>query len=217
MKTIKTISAFMSRTMILVLAASAFAVSCSDNGLEELKEKVDLLTDKVFELEERLSAEIDALEAMLEGKIFITEVTNDAATSITNVKLSNGTTLQLLPKQDLKSFLTYFENAAGKHWAYIDENGKVVPFYDEKGGLIPIEGSFPKIIEKDDETYIVIGGKEYPMSGNSVFSDYELITDELTGDIYAVTFTFGEDMTFTVTVDGACGFYLCMLQVGLQR
>ena len=207
MKTIKTFTAFMCKAMFLVMMASVFSVSCSDDALDELREKVDLLTDKVFELEERLSAEIDALEAMLEGKIFITEVSNDVATNITNVKLSNGTTLQLLPKQDLKAFLTYFENAAGKHWAYIDENGKVVPFYDEKGGLISIDGSFPKVIEKDGETYIVIGGKEYPMSGNSVFSDYELISDPLTGEVYAVTFTFGEDMSFTVTVDGAAGFY----------
>ena len=207
MKTIKTFTAFICKAMLLVMVASVFSVSCSFDELDELREKVDLLTDKVFELEERLSAEIDALQAMLDGQLFITEVSNDVATSITNVTLSNGTILQLLPKQDLKSFLTYFENAAGKHWAYIDADGKVVPFYDEKGGLIPIEGSFPKIVEKDGETYIVIGGQEYPMSGNSVFSDYELISDPLTGEVYAVTFTFGEDMSFTVTVDGAAGFY----------
>lgn len=200
----RTFAKFMYKS-ILVLMTSTLAVSCYDDGA--IWDQLEMLTDKVFALEERLNNEISALEAMLKGKIFVTNVSTDAASGITTVTLSNGTQLQLLPEKDLKSFLTYFENAAGKHWAYIDENGKVVPFYDEKGGLIPIESSFPSVIEKDGETYIVIGGKEYPMSGNSVFSDYELVTDELTGEVYAVTFTFGEDMTFTVTVDGACGFY----------
>jgi len=207
MNSIKRTFGFVCRTLLLVVMASAMAVSCSDKELDDLKEKLELLTDKVFELEERLNSEISALKEMMEGKILITEVSTDVASGITTVKLSNGETLQLLPEKDLESFLTYFENAAGKHWAYIDEDGKVVPFYDEEGGLIPIESSFPKVIEKDGETYIVIGGKEYPMSGNSVFSDYELISDPLTGEVYAVTFTFGEDMSFTVTVDGACGFY----------
>ena len=72
---------------------------------------------------------------------------------------------------------------------------------------MPVYGNTPEVIEKDGDTYLVIGGVEYPLSGNSVFSDYELITDELTGEVYAVTFTFGEDMSFTVTVDGAAGFH----------
>ena len=207
MNTIKTIANLACRTMLLALAASAVFVSCTTSELDDIKEQLGLLTDKVFELEEKLNNEIDALKDMIEGKILITSVSTDAATGITTVVLTNGVTLQLYPEKDLKSFLTYFENGAGKHWAYIDKDGKVVPFLDEDGQLIPIEGSLPKIIEKDGETYIVLGGKEYPMSGNSVFSDYELVTDPLTGEVYAVTFTFGEDMTFTVTVDGACGLY----------
>jgi hypothetical protein len=95
-------------------------------------------------------------------------------------------------------------------WAYIDENGNKKLFKDAKGHPIPVETETPQVVTEGEDIFLVIGGEKYPLSGNSVFSDYELVVDELTGEVYAVTFTFGEDMTFTVTVDGACGFHFVM-------
>ena len=186
--------------------ALPLAVSCFDpSGLQE---QIDMLVDKVFELETKLNNEIAALQAMLKGNVLISKVVTDASTGITTVTLTDGTQLQLLPEKDMKSYITYLTLGDGKaYWAYIAEDGTKQLFKDEKNQPIPVIAETPKVVEVDGETYLEIGGTRYPLSGNSVFSDYEVITDELTGEVYAVTFTFGDDMTFTVTVDGACGFH----------
>lgn len=200
-------------------AAAVLAVSCAgvvsctalQEQYDDLQDQIDLIVDKIFELEQRLNDELGALKDMLAGKILITDVSTDASTMITTVTLSNGTKLTLYPKADMESYITYVEASVDGEmvpcWAYIDENGKKKLFKDKDGKPIPVETVTPEVVVKDGDTFLVIGGSEYPLSGNSVFSDYELVTDELTGEVYAVTFTFGEDMTFTVTVDGACGFH----------
>ena len=214
-----------------LMASMLFAVSCEtvveqyiENPYDdsEIKDKIEDLEDQVngfqgqidgiiesiYDLQEKLNDEILALKSMLSGKLMITDVSVDASTGVTSVTLSNGYVLKLLPEKDLKSYVTYITLSDGAdYWAFIDENGDKQLFLDEDGNPIPVIGDVPEVIVKDGETWIVIGGVEYPISGNSVFSDYELITDELTGEVYAVTFTFGEGMSFTVTVDGACGFY----------
>ena len=192
--------------MVAFLAVPA-AVSCFDpSGLQE---QIDMLVDKVFELEEKLNNELDALKSMMEGNAMISSVIVSAE-GVTTIKLTNGGEFQLYPKQDMKSFITYMQASVNGEnvdcWAYIDENGVKRYMRDAEGNPIPVAAETPKVVEIDGETYLEIGGVQYPLSGNSVFSDYELITDELTGEVYAVTFTFGEGMSFTVTVDGACGF-----------
>ena len=192
--------------MALPLTVACTTIEEYDDS--EIKETIDLIINKLYELEQKMNSEIQALKDMLAGKIMITDVSTDASTGITTVTLTNGSKLQLYPQQDLKSFVTYITLSDGvSYWAYIDENGKKQLFLDENSEAIPVLSDVPEVIVKDGNTYIKIGGVEYPLSGNSVFSDYELITDELTGEVYAVTFTFGEDMSFTVTVEGACGFF----------
>ena len=192
--------------MVAAFAICPAAVSCYDDSA--LQEQIDMLVDKVYELETRLSGEIEALQAMLKGKVMITDVSTNASTGVTTITLSTGSTLELLPEQDLESFITYLTLGDGQnYWAYIDKDGVKQLFLDKDMKPVPVMTETPEVVEIDGDTYLVVGGVQYPLSGNSVFSDYELITDELTGEVYAVTFTFGEDMTFTVTVDGACGFY----------
>lgn len=193
--------------MLAAMAATPFAVSCYDDT--GIREELDMLVDKVYELEERLNNEINALRAMMDGKAMISSIIVSPE-GITTIKLSTGAEFQLYPEQDMKSFITYMPASINGEnvdcWAYIDENGVKRYMRDANGDPIPVAAATPKVVEIDGETYLEMGGELYPLSGNSVFSDYELIKDELTGDVYAVTFTFGEDMSFTVTVDGACGF-----------
>lgn len=180
----------------------------NDYDDSELKEQIDLIIEKLYDLEERMNSEIQALKQMLSGKLLISDVSTDASTGITTITLSDGYKFQLLPEKDLKSYVTYITLSDGvDYWAYIDDEGSKQLFLDKDGEAIPVVSDAPEVVVKDGDTFLVIGGVEYPLTGNSVFSDYELITDELTGEVYAVTFTFGEDMTFTVTVDGAAGFF----------
>ena len=184
------------------------AVSCYDDT--EIWDQIDMIVDRIYELEAKLNNEINALSQMIKGKAMISTVSTNTD-GITTIVLTNGTELTLYPQSDMESFITYMPaavNGVNKDcWAYIDENGVKRYLRDENNNPIPVDAELPEVVEIDGETFLVIGGVTYPLSGNSVFSDYEVITDELTGEVYAVTFTFGEDMTFTVTVDGACGFY----------
>ncbi|MBR1956530.1 MAG: hypothetical protein IKA13_04355 [Bacteroidales bacterium] len=213
MKLLSNFKSGLLKAMVAAFAICPAAVSCyDDSALREqdsaLQDQIDILIDKVYELETRLSGEIEALQAMLRGKALITDVSTNASTGITTITLSTGSTLQLLPEKDLESFITYITLGDGQnYWAYLDGEGNKQLFLDKDEKPVPVMTETPEVVEIDGDTYLVIGGVQYPLSGNSVFSDYELITDELTGEVYAVTFTFGEDMTFTVTVDGACGFY----------
>jgi len=206
MKIFNQIKSGFAKVALAVLLASPLAVSCYDDSA--LQEQIDMIVDQLFELEQKMNSEIKALKSMLTGQAFISNVSRDAATGVTTITLSDGTKLQLLPEKDLESYVTYMTLGDGEnYWAYIDKDGKKQLFLDSEGKAVPVLADVPEVITEGDDTFIVIGGVSYPLSGNSVFSDYELITDELSGEIYAVTFTFGEDMTFTVTVDGACGFH----------
>lgn len=205
MKLFNSIKSFAGKALLATMLACPVFVSCYDDS--ELREKIDLIVDQIFELEQKLNAEIKALNDLLNGKVLITGVSIDAETGVTSISLSTGTSIQVQPKEDLESYVTYIELSDGiKYWAYIDEDGKKQLFLDEDKNPVPVAADVPEVVMKDDETYIIVGGVEYPLSGNSVFSDYELHVDEYTGEVYAVTFTFGEDMTFTVAVDGSSCF-----------
>ena len=214
-----------------MMASLLFAVSCEtvveqivenpydDSGLRDeidgikdrldgFQDQIDGIIESIYDLQENMNTEIQALRSLLSGKLMITSVSKDAATGVTTVTLSDGSKLILYPEKNMKSYVTYITLSDGvNYWAYINDEGDKELFLDENGAPVPVMTETPEVIVKDGETWLVIGGKEYPLSGNSVFSDYDLIADELTGEIYAVTFTFGEGMSFTVTVDGASGFF----------
>ncbi len=199
---------FFGKMALCAALVCPMAVSCETHEPyddSEIKEQIDMIINKLFELEEKMNNEIAALKDLLKGNLLISDVVT-GSDGVTTVTLSDGKTLELLPKADLKSFVTYITSGGVDYWAYIDANGKKQYFLNEKGEAIPVLSETPEVITRDGESFLVVGGVEYPLSGNSVFSDYELITDEYTGEVYAVTFTFGEGMSFTVTVDGAAGF-----------
>ena len=100
------------KTTLVSMVALPLAVSCFDpSGLQE---QIDMLVDKVFELETKLNNEIAALQAMLKGNVLISKVATDASTGITTVTLTDGTQLQLLPEKDMKSYITYLTLGDGK-------------------------------------------------------------------------------------------------------
>lgn len=176
--------------------------------LDDFQNQIDGIIETIFDLQENMNAEMKALKSLLSGNLMIATVSTDVATGATTVTLTDGSKLVLFPEKNMKSYVTYITLSDGmNYWAFINDEGGKELFLDADGSPIPVMTETPEVIVKDDETWLVIGGKEYPLSGNSVFSDYDLVTDELTGEVYAVTFTFGEGMSFTVTVDGASGFF----------
>ncbi len=199
----KHIFKFFSKMAICMALVCPVAVSCYDDSA--LRQEIEDIKNQLMDLEEKMNAEIKALNELINGSVLVTEVSTDE-NNLTTIKFSDGTTIQLYDKGNLKSNVTYITTAGVDYWAYIDETGKRKFFLNENGERIPVASETPEVITIDGDTYIVIGGVQYPLSGNSVFSDYELVKNELTDEVYAVTFTFGEDMSFTVAVDGAASF-----------
>ncbi len=200
----KNLAKLFRRAALCLAVVCPLAVSCEYDDTA-LKEQIDNLVTKVFELEQKMNAEFKTLKDLLNGKLLITDVEVDANTGITIVTLDDNRKLELLPEKDMQSFVTYKNVGGTDCWAYIDKDGSIKLFLNENNEPIPVSVDMPEVVVEDDETFIILGGIKYPLSGNSVFSGYELIKDEYTGEIYAVTFTFGEDMSFTATVDGAAG------------
>ena len=200
------------RLFALVAVACPLVVSCYDDS--EVWEQINDLALRVHVLEEKLNNELDALSDMVKKSVTITSCVMQSDSTY-KIKLSTGVEFiaDPNPKEELKSVVSYMTIGGVDYWAYYKADGTRELFLNEDGERIPVVSETPRVVTQDDESFLVIGGVEYPLSGNSVFSNYEIISDEMTGEIYAVTFTFGEEMSFTVTVDGAQGFWFVQ-QVG---
>lgn len=85
----------------VVIAAMAFSVSCSydDTAINQRVDKVEkdlaALTERVGALESKLQTEVDALEALIDGKVVIVDViAGEDGTTV--IKLSDGKTITVV-------------------------------------------------------------------------------------------------------------------------
>jgi len=184
----------------LFLALVMSVTSCYDDSA--LVERVTQLEYNLEALQLTLTEELNALNALMKESIYIKTCTKNDDGSYALV-LSSGDKFTVYPDQSLESVVTYISMSGTKYWAYYDENGKAQLIYDSEGLRIPIS-IVPKVVLEDGVNYLVFGTERFPLSGNSVFSDYELHMDEQ-GDVTAATFTFGDDLTFTIPVGNGNG------------
>ena len=85
----------------LVIAAMALSVSCSyddtaiNNRVDKVEKDLAALTERVANLESKLQTEVDALKALIDGKVVIVDVVvgEDGKTTI---KLSNGESITVV-------------------------------------------------------------------------------------------------------------------------
>ena len=112
-----------------MMASLLFAVSCEtvveqivenpydDSGLRDeiddikdrldgFQDQIDGIIESIYDLQENMNTEIQALRSLLSGKLMITSVSKDAATGVTTVTLSDGSKLILYPEKDMKSYVT---------------------------------------------------------------------------------------------------------------
>ena len=92
---------FKSVVAAVVLASMTLAASCSyddtgvNNQLQQIQADLAALTERVAALEKRLGEEVEALTALIEGKVVVTEITKDAEGN-TVINLSNGEKVTVL-------------------------------------------------------------------------------------------------------------------------
>lgn len=184
-------------------------ISCYDD--QDIWESIENLENRVEVLETSLNEQAAVLNDFMSGiGLTIKECVKNSDGSY-KIVLSNDNSFVVYPEKNLASVVTYVEAGGVKYWATYDSDGNVVLLTDSNGDNIPVAPeTTPVVKEKDGVYYLVIDGMEYVTGYKlgdalSMFSSYVVNKDE-SGNVHSITFTFGKDMSFTVTVDGYCGF-----------
>lgn len=199
---------FFKAILSLVVIAPLFS-SCAN--LDEVWEKFDEVDARLDSLESSLNNQIQAMS----GQATIADCKRKDNGSL-EITLSNGLKFTVLPEgANSKPLLTYVEDKGIKYWAVYDKNGEAVALKNSDGAMIPVEDELPVVEKIDGEYVLTIGGETY-VTGQStddivtIFTAYELHKDD-SGNVYSVSFTFGENMVFTIPVDGYKGFSFHMV------
>lgn len=192
--------------VLLVLFVSPSVISCYDDS--EIWDKIGAIEDRLNTLETGLNNQIKAFSDFLaDNGITISECKQNADGSY-SISLSNGTSFNTLPETaDFSALVSYVEIDGVKYWASYDPEGDLVPLVGADGSKVPVHTAAPVVEERDGVYYLVLGDKEFVTGYRtkdvvSIFTSCQLNKDDA-GQVYSATFTFGEDMSFTVIVDGA--------------
>lgn len=184
---------------------------------EAIWEKFDEIEGRLDSLENQLNSQVDALSALLSDLTTVSSCEENADGSF-SVTLSNGTKFNVLAEgTGLSSFISYKEIEGVKYWATYDANGELVVLTDKNGKNIPVETEVDVKV-KEGIYYLIINGVEYATGYDAedviqVFSSCTPIKDA-SGQVYALTFTFGEGLEVTVTVDGYQGVIFKLANAG---
>ena len=183
--------------------------SCFDDS--DLWEKIDSIEARLDSLEMNLNDQLKAFnDFVAENELSISSCVKKADGSY-GLTLSNGTAFTMLPDStDFSSLVSYVEVAGVKYWAVCDPSGNLTPMLGADGKKIPVVADSPVVEERDGVYYLTIDGEEYVTGYNtedfvSIFTSYSINKDEA-GQVYSATFTFGEEMSFTISLDGYSGF-----------
>lgn len=205
----KTLNKFLSAALCGIMTLPMLN-SCYDD--KALWDKIGNLENRVETLETELNNQLKALEALISEKTTISTCTKNSDGSM-KVTLSDGTVFTVLPEgTDFSSLVSVINVNGTKCWATYDSNGKLLVLSDDAGEPVPVINDYRtsvKAVIEDGICYLEIDGKRYQTGYDAediiqVFNSCVPHTD-MTGNIYAMTFTFGEGVEITVSVDGYNG------------
>ena len=210
-----------------VIAAMTLAASCSydDGAITERVDKVEkdlaALTERVAALEKRLGEEVEALTALINGKVVVTSVEKDG--DATKVTLSDGSSFTVYPEctvvdtdtdtntyvsiaeDDGVLYFAIYEMGEFKEWLTI--NGEKVPVYDgnEDDDVCdnpyqpeaPVAPQFK--VEGDSIMVSIDGGVTWVESGlSAAAAGAQIFTGVEVNDNNTVTFTLADGSQFDV-------------------
>lgn len=202
------------RALLSAIVLPFMLVSCYDDSA--LWQSMQELESKINELKAQLDGQAEAMTALL----------SDGSTIKTCVKQSDGSYMLTLsndvkfkvlaPGTNASALMSYKVIEGEKYWAIYSPSGELTPLTD-KNGYIPISTNVEVDI-KDGKYYIIINGQEYETGFDTedlvqVFNSCTPLTDA-SGNVYAMTFDFGEGKQVTVSVDGYKGVVFKLENVG---
>ena len=192
--------------LVSALVAAPMLTSCyDDSGIWETIEKME---DRITALEEGLTGQAQAMASLLSNGATIKSCVKQKDGSYL-VTLSDDTKFTVLPAgTDFSALLTYQEVAGIKYWAVLNKDGRAEILNDAAGKPIPVETKV-EVKVKDGKYFIVINGVEYETGydAEEVIQVFESCTPikDAAGNVYAMTFSFGNGVEVTVSVDGYNG------------
>ena len=194
------------KALFCLVVVSPALTSCYDDS--ELWGAVDELTDRVTKLEADLKAQADAMSSLLSDGSTIAKCEKQADGSYV-VTLSDGAKFKVLPAgTDFSALMTYVEVGGSKYWAVYGPTGEVETLKDAEGKNIPVSVKVDVTV-KDGKYFLVINGVEYETGYDveDLVQVYESCTPhtDASGNVYALTFSFGDGLDVTVSVDGYKG------------
>lgn len=193
-------------TLLAVAVSAPVFTSCYDDT--ELWDAVGGLTDRVEQLEADLKGQAEAMASLLSDGSTVAKCEKQADGSYV-ITLSNGTKFKALPEgTDFSALMTYVEVGSARYWAVYGPDGTAEVLKDSQGNNIPVSAKVDVVV-KEGKYYLVVNGKEYETGYDveDLVQVYESCTPhtDAAGNVYALTFSFGEGLDVTVSVDGYKG------------
>ena len=220
---------FKSVVAAVVMASMTLAASCSydDSAIKEemneIKQDLTALTERVAALEKRLGEEVEALTALINGKVVVTGV--EQVGDATKVTLSDGTSFTVYPEctvvdtdTDTNTYISiaedngvlYFavyEKGEFKEWLTI--NGEKVPVYDGNDDddvcdnpyqpEAPVAPKFQVNTDTGEIEVSVDGGQTWVSSGlSAAATGTQLFSGVTVNENNTVTFTLADGSQFDV-------------------
>ena len=203
-----------SKALICLLAPLAVS-ACFDDS--EIWDTLNEHEAQLNELQAQLNNQADAMTALLsDGSTIKTCVKQGDGSYL--VTLTNGTKFKVLPQStNVANLMTYVVIGGEKYWAVNTPSGEIEALKDASGKNIPVSVQVD-VEMKDGKYFIVINGYEYETGYDA--EDAVQVFDSCTphadasGNVYAMTFSFGPGLEVTVAVDGYKGVIFKLENLG---
>ena len=203
------------KVLLSMMVLPFLFVSCYDDSA--IWESVHELENSLKELKAQLDSQAEAMAALLSDGSTIKSCVKQSDGSYL-LTLSNDVKFKVLaPSTNASALVSYKVIDGEKYWAIYTPAGDHVVLTDQNGKNIPVSTTF-NVEVKDGKYYIVINGQEYETGYDvddmvQVFNSCTPLTDT-SGNVYAMTFDFGEGKQVTVAVDGYKGVVFKLENVG---
>ena len=202
-------------SILKAVIAAAFVMpmmtSCFDDS--KLWDSINKIEHRLDSLENSLNKQFQALNSLIDSKTTVSSCEKNADGSY-DVTLSNGMKFTVLPDgTDFSALVSITEVGGKKCWATYDASGSLVMLKDPSGNPVPVikdeYRTKVEVLVEDGKYYLVIDGNKY-MTGYDTEDMVQVFSSctphkDASGNVYAMTFTFGEGMNITVAVDGYTG------------
>lgn len=203
------------KALLSVMVVPFMLVSCYDDSA--LWKQMEALENSINELKAQLEGQAEAMTALLSDGSTIKSCVAQSDGSYL-LTLSNEVKFKVLaPGTNASALMSYKVVDGEKYWAVYSPSGELTTLTDEDGNNIPVSTSVDVEV-KDGVYYIIINGVEYATGYDTedvvqVFNSCTPLKDA-SGNVYAMTFDFGEGKTVTLSVDGYKGVVFKLENIG---